>query len=100
MLNYRDLATDSEDKKRIGKEQKGDEEDTRYWINNPWCQVCFGTAVAPAHIKSRGSGGSDKSSNLLSLCLSCHQHQHNKGWAWVISRAPDLKEKISEIQNK
>tara|TARA_R100001086_G_C11759649_1_gene237731 strand:+ start:512 stop:811 length:300 start_codon:yes stop_codon:yes gene_type:complete len=99
MLNFRDLATDSEDKKKIGKKQGWAESYTRYWITNPLCEMCFGTAVAPAHIKSRGSGGSDESSNLLSLCLSCHQKQHNKGWSWVISHAPDLKEKIHEAQN-
>lgn len=100
MLNYRDLATDSEDKQRIGKEQKWAKTYTQYWIMNPFCETCFGTAVAPAHIKSRGSGGSDESSNLLSLCLSCHQQQHNKGWAWVVSRAPDLERKIREAQDK
>lgn len=30
-----------------------------------------------AHIRSKGSGGSDLPSNVRSLCLQCHAEEHN-----------------------
>lgn len=85
---------DSEDKRAVGKKQKWSDSYTQYWINHTNCELCYGTASAPAHIKSRGAGGSDSENNLLSLCLTCHTKQHRQGWGWVISQAPFLKEKI------
>ena len=85
---------DAEDKRAIGKKQKWSDQYIQYWINYPNCEICYSYSSAPAHIKSRGAGVNDSENNLLSLCLSCHTKQHTQGWAWVISQAPFLKEKI------
>ena len=47
---------DSEDKRAVGKKQKWSDSYTQYWINHTNCELCYGTASAPAHIKSRGAG--------------------------------------------
>lgn len=36
-------------------------------------------SVHCAHIKSKGSGGSDLPSNLLSKCINCHDKAHHTG---------------------
>ena len=45
------------------------------------CQICDSKflhhMLAPHHIKSFGSGGSDEKNNLIPLCASCHFKIHN-----------------------
>lgn len=41
------------------------------------CEECLGDVVMH-HIKTRGSGGSDHSDNLMPLCVLHHNHIHKK----------------------
>jgi len=36
------------------------------------CPFCGNEAISPHHIVSRAEGGSDRSANLIKLCLLCH----------------------------
>lgn len=61
------------------------------------CTVC-GTrnAIDAAHIKSRGAGGDDIESNLLSLCRDHHIQQHAIGWEMMTRRYPELERILEE----
>ena len=62
---------------------------------HPNCEACGRPAMAwPHHIVSRGSGGTDDVTNLLSLCSHCHRSYHNDGVGTFILRNPQLKAKI------
>ena len=43
------------------------------------CLVCNKSPVDVAHIKTRGSGGSDEEWNLMPLCREHHTEQHKIG---------------------
>jgi hypothetical protein len=43
------------------------------------CLVCQDRVVDVAHIKSRGSGGTDDEWNLMPLCRKHHTEQHTIG---------------------
>lgn len=38
------------------------------------------------HVKSRGSGGTDDSWNLMPICLTHHNETHSKGNSWMVSQ--------------
>lgn len=43
-----------------------------------YCEYCGRTwGIEVHHIKTRGSGGNDELSNLVSLCADCHTKAHN-----------------------
>ena len=78
--------------------------DVRYYVldrDNYTCQVCkkskdkiFNTH----HIIYRSSGGSDRPSNLITVCTDCHTHENHKEgeilWKWMQNKkkAPKYKE--------
>lgn len=43
------------------------------------CHVCLKTPVDVHHIKTKGAGGDDRLSNLMSLCRICHTAFHQMG---------------------
>jgi 5-methylcytosine-specific restriction endonuclease McrA len=49
------------------------------------CGVTLG--LAPHHIKSRGSGGTDEMENIITLCMVCH-NAAQEGWLAVGHRGP------------
>lgn len=50
------------------------------------CSACGRPGPSdPAHVRSRGAGGSDRG-NVIPLCRRCHIQQHAKGWAWMRER--------------
>ena len=60
----------------------------KQFISQQYCAACGSPGVrhddgvfynAPAHLKSKGSGGGEES-NLLPLCYECHTEQHKLGW--------------------
>jgi hypothetical protein len=85
---------DQQEKRLIGKKQRWSKSYTQYWVDHPWCEVCGDMSSAPAHIKSRGSGGDDSKDNLISFCLPCHTRQHLEGWGWVKFSTPHLRRKL------
>ena len=58
--------------KRHCKKYKYSAEYTRYWIENPFCEICGNHSDAPHHLRTRGAGGSDEAKNLLALCTTHH----------------------------
>ena len=45
------------------------------------CEACGSIGQTDgAHIKSKGSGGSDDDGNIIDLCRRCHSLQHFLGW--------------------
>lgn len=73
-----------------------------YRKRHPFCEAClkplrYETELYCgniAHIISRGSGGTDDSSNILHLCNHCHMGiQHQNGWSELFDRFPESKVK-------
>lgn len=89
-----------------GKEyQQGDTYgyyDIRYYVfarDNYTCQVCKKKSILHTHhIIYRSKGGSDKASNLITVCTDCHTHEnHQEGqifWEWMLEgkKLPSYKE--------
>jgi hypothetical protein len=44
-----------------------------------------------AHMKSRGSGGDDVSSNVSPLCRCHHAEQHAVGWVTFRAKHPEVR---------
>ena len=77
------------------------------------CQLCGRifppNMLAPHHIKTVGSGGSDVLGNLISLCAECHTRVHTSG-KWVLYEAlksrivaddpEDYETQINEIKDR
>ena len=58
----------------------------RHLAREPLCEMCrehghFVAATLVHHIKPLGDGGTHEESNLMSLCISCHEkiHQRSRG---------------------
>lgn len=77
--------------------------DVRYFVfarDKYTCQVCKRKSqiLNTHHIIYRSHGGSDRASNLISVCKDCHTHEnHQKGkilWKWMLEKkkAPSYKE--------
>jgi hypothetical protein len=43
------------------------------------------------HLVSRGAGGSNHPSNILSSCTNCHALVHSMGLLWLSVRAPAVR---------
>lgn len=48
------------------------------------CIICNKPAELD-HIRTRGSGGGDESTNLVSLCREHHTQRHAKGILWMVA---------------
>lgn len=59
------------------------------------CVLC-GKKSDACHVKSKGSGGDDIETNLLSMCREHHRLQHYKGWKNFIDLHPRVEEILSE----
>jgi len=67
-----------------------------YWIAHQFCEICGYHADPPHHIRTRGAGGSDEASNLLSLCTAHHTEAHTIGvWSFA-NKYGQFQEKILE----
>ena len=78
--------------------------DTRYYVferDNYICQVCRKNKVKilhTHHIIYRSKGGSDKASNLITVCSDCHTSENHKEgnvlWKWMMDKkkAPQYRE--------
>jgi len=91
-----------------GKEyQQGDTfgyHDVRYYIfarDNYTCQACRKSKdkiLQTHHIVYKSQGGTDRASNLITVCTDCHTHEnHQEGkifWKWMKEKkmAPQFKE--------
>jgi len=65
-----------------------------YWIAHQLCEICDYFADPPHHIRTRGAGGSDEASNLLSLCTAHHREAHTIGMLTFGEKYLDMREKI------
>lgn len=52
------------------------------------CCVCGKSPCDVAHIKTRGSGGSDEPFNLAPLCRRHHSESHQLGWHLFCEKYP------------
>lgn len=77
--------------------------DVRYYVfarDNYTCQVCKkkGKILQTHHVVYKSKGGTDRPSNLITVCTDCHTHKnHQKGnvlWKWMIEgkKLPTFKE--------
>ena len=77
--------------------------DIRYFVfarDHYTCQVCKkkGSILNTHHIIYRSHGGTDRASNLITVCTDCHTHEnHKKGqilWKWMQEKkkTPQFKE--------
>lgn len=73
--------------KSIPKQQRQINQDVLDEFRDKPCVIC-GKPSDPCHIKSRGSGGDDAHSNLISFCRTHHQQQHAYGWAKLCFKYP------------
>ena len=70
--------------------------DTRYYVfqrDNYTCQVCKKSKdkiLHTHHIIYRSKGGSDKASNLITVCSECHTSENHKEgnilWRWMMDK--------------
>ena len=73
----------------------------KYSARHLICEACTRRPAGPAHhIKSRGAGGGDDVSNLLSLCGECHTRIHTEGEGRFVLHYPRLHRKIGAIKFK
>jgi len=78
------------------KKYKASKAVTEYWVAHPFCEICGNYSAAPHHIRTRGAGGSDEASNLLSLCTAHHTEAHTIGvWSFA-NKYGQFQEKILE----
>ena len=80
--------------KRHCKKYKYSAEYTRYWIENPFCEICRNYSDAPHHIRTRGAGGGDEPGNLLSLCTTHHTEIGTIGVQTFANKYPQFYDKI------
>jgi hypothetical protein len=76
-----------------------------YGYSHPYCELkcCGRPATKPHHIKSRGSGGTDSNSNLISLCSDHHRFGADavhKGWRTFIIKHSDVAEKFCKAMGE
>lgn len=71
-------------KKRIRNRKLLDE------VASQACVVCKANSD-PCHITSRGAGGDDVPSNLVSLCRRHHTLHHVVGWPRFVDRFPQVR---------
>ncbi len=65
--------------------------------DNP-CHVCGGHANnAGHHLRTKGSGGSDVLSNLITLCFSHHREIHDFGMITFMNAYPHVKKSIMDM---
>jgi 5-methylcytosine-specific restriction endonuclease McrA len=60
------------------------------------CLACGSANTERAHIKSRGSGGSDDAWNIMALCRKDHQEQHKIGIITFIEKYPEVKTYVEQ----
>ena len=67
-----------------------------YRERNRFCEVCIASRPAAQvhHIRSKGAGGSNKDSNLLSVCAECHSRIHSLGWKTFVRLNPVIRAKV------
>ena len=65
-----------------------------YWAQHLFCEICGYHADPPHHIRTRGAGGSDETSNLLSLCTAHHTEAHTIGVTSFANKYEKFWEKI------
>ena len=58
------------------------------------CLICGKSPVDKCHIKSKGSGGSTKSFNIVLLCRFHHQEQHKIGILTFIDKYSLFKNEL------
>jgi hypothetical protein len=58
------------------------------------CLVCLRSGADRAHIKTRGSGGSNKKHNIIFLCREHHTEQHKIGILTFIRKYPIVRMKL------
>ena len=58
------------------------------------CIVCGANNPDKAHIKTKGSGGSNDSNNIMLLCRVCHVEQHKIGIITFIEKYESVKENL------
>lgn len=58
------------------------------------CLVCNRDHADRAHVKTRGSGGSDEEWNIMLLCRIHHIEQHKIGIITFIEKYPAVKREI------
>ena len=70
------------------------------------CEIggCYSRPVEKAHIKSKGSGGSNKPHNIICLCIEHHRTgpfalDHNKGPWWFADHF-GLRERFEQVFEK
>ena len=67
-----------------------------YRERHRFCEVCIPSVQVDAvhHIRSKGAGGSNEDSNLLSLCAECHTRIHALGWKTFVRLNPRIRAKV------
>ncbi len=61
------------------------------------CDVCGeGYRSDPHHIRSKGSGGDDVESNIISCCRICHSNIHQQGYGYMWRHCPKLKDILTK----
>jgi hypothetical protein len=82
--------------------------DVRYYVfarDKYTCQVCKNKnkILRTHHIIYKSKGGSDKPSNLISVCTDCHTHEnHQEGnvlWKWMMEKKKVLQYKEAPFMN-
>lgn len=65
--------------------------DTLAYVRRLPCAVCSRRPADPAHVISRGAGGTDKLPNVYPLCREHHTEQHQIGWPAFYARHAKLR---------
>ncbi len=60
------------------------------------CLVCKSIPSDPAHVKARGSGGSDDPFNIIPLCRTHHALQHLRGWSRFLEEFPQVRDELTQ----
>lgn len=61
------------------------------------CLACGRWDADQAHVKSRGAGGSNSDWNIIPLCRTHHQEQHQFSWRYFINKYPKVGFHLKEL---
>lgn len=73
-------------KKWQAKRKKNKEAQMEYFEKHPYCEICGKKSLQVHEIVFRSHGGECEKSNMLSVCLECHEKCHFLRKPWLTKK--------------
>ena len=73
---------------------------SNYLISHPTCELCNSRAVVVHHKLPKSLGGTNATTNLMSLCMDCHKKIHSEGKYSTSNLVRIAKQKALDAEGK